>query len=69
MMISNNVPIFNFKEINAYLKILFYRSKICTTLQKQTHMGNSPHDSHQFYFERYLRDKLTDSEKSQLEER
>ncbi len=69
MMISNNVPIFYFKEFNAYLKILFYRSKICTTLQKQTHMGNSPHDSHQFYFERYLRNKLTESEKSQLEER
>lgn len=68
-MISNNVPIFYFKEFNAYLKILFYRSKICTTLQKQTHMGNSPHDSHQFYFERYLRNKLTESEKSQLEER
>jgi hypothetical protein len=32
-------------------------------------MGNSPHDSHQFYFERYLRNKLTESEKSQLEER
>ena len=38
-------------------------------MQKQTHMGNSPHDSHQFYFERYLRNKLTESEKSQLEER
>lgn len=60
---------FYFKEFNAYPKILFYRSKICTTLQKQTHMGNSPHDSHQFYFERYLRNKLTESEKSQLEER
>jgi hypothetical protein len=32
-------------------------------------MGNSPHDSHQFYFERYLRNKLSGSEKSQLEER
>ncbi len=38
-------------------------------MQRQTHMGNSPHDSHQFYFERYLRNKLSGSEKSQLEER
>ena len=67
--VSNNVPIFIFREFNASHKILFYRSKICTTLQRQTHMGNSPHDSHQFYFERYLRNKLSGSEKSQLEER
>ena len=38
-------------------------------MQRQTHMGNSPHDSHQFYFERYLRNKLSGSEKSQLEVR
>jgi hypothetical protein len=38
-------------------------------LQRHTHMGNSPHDSHQFYFERYLRNKLSGSEKSQLEAR
>ena len=68
-MISNNVPIFIIQEFNASHKILFYRSKICTTLQRQTHMGNSPHDSHQFYFERYLRNKLSGSEKSQLEAR
>jgi len=38
-------------------------------LQKQIDMPNSPHDSHQFYFERYLRNKLSGSEKLQLEER
>jgi hypothetical protein len=68
-LFSNSVPFLKFQLFNASLKILFYRSKICTTLQWQTHMGNSPHESHQFYFERYLRNKLSGSEKSQLEER
>jgi hypothetical protein len=31
-------------------------------------MENTQHDSHQFFFERYLRNKLSDQEKLQLEE-
>lgn len=38
-------------------------------MQCQTHMPNFSHDSHQFYFERYLRNKLSGAEKLQLEER